>query len=98
MARRLTLLLLSVTPLAQGFNAPDPRLALAMLPVADMQAVAPVQFGAASGLAAGGAGPLGIALAVAGPFEGATRHVILLNEGGDSPVSARLGLLPWCAY
>lgn len=96
MVRRLSLLLFAVTPLAQGASAPDPRLTLAMLPVADMQAVAPTQYGAASGLAAGGAGPLGIALAAAAPLEGATQHVIVLGEVGESPVSTRLALLPWC--
>lgn len=80
-------------PLAQGASAPDPRLTLAMLPVADMQAVAPSQYGAASGLAADGAGPLEIALAVAGPFEGSTQHVIVLNEGGESAVSAHVTVL-----
>ncbi|WP_262031777.1 hypothetical protein [Microvirga sp. Mcv34] len=71
----------------------DPRIALPDVPVAAMESVAPDAYGRVSSLAAGGASPLDIALAIAGSFDGATQHIVQMNEGGEVPSSARILVL-----
>lgn len=71
----------------------DPRRSLLDLPVADMDVVASAAYGGASSLAAGGASPLSIAMAIAGDFEGVTQHVVQMNEGGEVPSSTRIVVL-----
>lgn len=73
--------------------ANDPRRTLLDLPVADMEAVAASAYDGASSLAAGGASPLSIAMAIAGDFEGVTQHVVQMNEGGEVPSSTRIVVL-----
>ncbi|MBA1158475.1 hypothetical protein [Microvirga mediterraneensis] len=71
----------------------DPRVSLPDMPVAAMESVGPDAYGRASALAEGGGSPLDIALAIVGPFDGATQHVVQMNEGGEAPSSARILVL-----
>ncbi len=71
----------------------DPRRSLLDLPVAAMDVVAAAEYGDASSLAAGGASPLSIAMAIAGDFEGVTQHVVQMNEGGEVPSSTNIVVL-----
>jgi hypothetical protein len=85
------------TSVAQPVTS-SPSSSLVDIPVADMTTVAPVEYKAASALAAGGGSPLEVALLVAGPFEGTAQHILQVNEGAERPTStritvARVGLL-----
>jgi len=55
--------------------------------------VAVTEYRTAAALAARGSSPIDIALAVAGPFEGATQHVIQANEGSEAPTASRVTVL-----
>lgn len=68
----------------------SPPSSLMDVPVADMMIVAPAEYTKAEALAAGGSSPLQVALTIAGPFEGATQHVLQVNEGGEVPTSTRI--------
>ncbi len=63
------------------------------LKVTGTQRVAPAQYADASAVAARGGTPVDIALAVTGPFEGATQHIIQANQGAEAPSASRVTVL-----
>jgi hypothetical protein len=63
------------------------------LPVAGTVAVPAAEYASASALAERGGTPVEIALAVAGPFEGSTQHVIQLNQGAEAPSASRVTVI-----
>jgi hypothetical protein len=73
--------------------AADRRGSLADLKVAGAQRLAPTQYADASAVAARGGTSLDIALAVAGRFEGATQHIIQVNEGVEAPTASGITVL-----
>jgi hypothetical protein len=77
---------------ATGWAA-DRAGALADVKVIGTQRIAETQYAEAKALALRGATPLDIALAVAGPFEGRTQHVIQVNEGAEAPTASRVTVL-----
>jgi hypothetical protein len=70
-------------------TAAPPR-ALTDLPVDATQTVPPAAYAEAAKLAAGRATPVEIALAVTGPFEGRSQHIVQVNEGVEVPTGARV--------
>lgn len=93
MVRRTRWVFFSVALIAATGWAADRRVSLADVKVTGMQRVAEAQYADASSLASRGGTPLDIALAVAGPFEGATQHIIQVNEGAEAPTASRVTLL-----
>jgi hypothetical protein len=91
---RLTIVLI-VAIVLQGLavhaaaGAPD----LARLPVDRVQTVAFSEFWDGVELAARGASPLEIALAVARPFEGLSQEIIQENDRNENPTSSRVVVL-----
>jgi hypothetical protein len=77
---------------ATGWAADRPT-SLTNVKVTGKQRVADAQYADASTLASRGGTPLDIALAVAGPFEGATQHIIQANEGAEAPTASRVTVL-----
>ena len=73
--------------------ASDKHGSLADVKVTATQRVAEARYADATVLAARGGTPLAIALAVAGPFEGSTQHVIQINEGAEAPTASRVAVL-----
>jgi len=90
MANRLEWAILPAVFLASAAWAAGPRPSLPEVPVADMRVVAPAEYGAAAALAAGGSSPLDIALKIVGEFQGATQHIIQVNEGSEAPSASRV--------
>ncbi|QRM30690.1 hypothetical protein [Microvirga sp. VF16] len=84
--------IISAMAIAQPVTG-DRHTSLLEVPVADMKVVAPDAYGSALSLAAGGASPLDIALAIAGEFEGTTQHIVQANEGGEVPSSTKITVL-----
>lgn len=84
--------LLAALVAANGWAADRPG-ALTDVKVTAMQRVAEAQYAEATALASRGGTPLDIALLVAGPFEGATQHVIQANEGAEAPTASRVTVL-----
>jgi hypothetical protein len=84
--------LLAALVAATGWAA-DRAGALADVKVVGTQRIAESQYAQAKALAARGATPLDIALAVAGPFEGRTQQVIQVNEGAEAPTASRVTVL-----
>jgi len=84
---------LSAAMFAGAAWAGDRHDPLAEVKVTSMQRVAEAQYADAQAVASRGAAPLDIALAIAGPFEGSTQHVIQVNEGAEAPVAARVTVL-----
>jgi hypothetical protein len=74
-------------------KAADPPPSLADVPVVEMEFVDPVEYKAASDLAARGGAPIDIALKIVGEFEGSTQHIIQVNEGSESPSASRITVL-----
>jgi hypothetical protein len=83
----------SATQIDSTAKAADPPPSLADVPVVDMELVDPVEYKAASDLAARGGAPIDIALKIVGEFEGSTQHIIQVNEGSESPSAARITVL-----
>ena len=73
--------------------AADPGPSLLKVPVASTRVVAPSEYAAATTLAAHGGAPIDIALAVVGTFEGATQHILQVNEGSEAPRASRVTVL-----
>ena len=71
-------------------SSPPP---LSDLPVVDMKLIDPVEYGAASDLAARGSAPLDIVLKIVGEFEGSTQYIIQENEGSEAPSASRITVL-----
>lgn len=86
-------MVLAAALIATASVAADRRVPLTEIKVAGMQRIEATQYAAASALAARGATPLDIALAVAGAFEGATQHLIQVNEGSEAPTVSRVTVL-----
>jgi hypothetical protein len=63
------------------------------LPVTGSAPVAASRYRAAVSQAPRGAGPLDLALRVAGPFEGASQLISQANEGSESPSAARVTVI-----
>lgn len=84
---------LSAALVAAGAGAADRPSSLADLKVVGMQRVEPPRYAEAAALAARGAAPVDIALAVAGPFEGSSQHIIQVNQGVESPSASRVTVL-----
>lgn len=63
------------------------------LPVAGTVPVKPASYAAATKMAERRGTPVEVALAIAGPFEGSTQHIIQVNEGSEAPTGARVTLL-----
>ncbi|MCG6965023.1 MAG: hypothetical protein LJE59_00760 [Chromatiaceae bacterium] len=82
--------LLSATLVASPVALADPPATLAELPVVSMQLIAPMQYQAASDLAARGRAPLDIALKIVGGFEGAMQHIMQTNQGSEAPLATRV--------
>ena len=93
MAGRFKRLILSAALLASPVGAADPPPPLAELPVVDTKLVLPEEYRAASTVAARGGTPLDIVLKIAGTFEGATQHIIQVNEGSEAPSASRITVL-----
>ena len=83
----------SAAMLASNAGAAAPPLPLADLPVMDMKLIDPVEYRAASDLAARGNAPLDIVLKIVGDFEGSTQHIIQVNEGSEAPSASRITVL-----
>lgn len=79
--------------LASVTVAADRRGSPVDLKVTGTQRVAPAQYADASALASRGGNPVDIALAVTGPFEGATLHIIQANQGVEAPSASRVTVL-----
>lgn len=73
--------------------AADNRGSLVDVKVAGMQRVEPARYAEAAALAARGGTPVDVALAVAGPFEGSSQHIIQVNQGVESPSASRVTVL-----
>lgn len=71
----------------------DEPVSLLETPVASMTAIPPEAYATASGVAAEDGTPIAIALAVAGPFEGRTQHVLQDNEGSEAPASSSVTVI-----
>jgi hypothetical protein len=84
---------LSAALVAAGAGAADRPASLADLKVVGMQRVEPARYAEAAALAARGATPVDIALAVAGAFEGSSQHIIQVNQGVESPSASRVTVL-----
>lgn len=87
-------IVLGISALASTAPPADARArSLAQLPVAGIATVPPVEYATAFPLAERGGTPIDIALAVAGPFEGSTQHVIQVNQGSEAPSASRVTVL-----
>lgn len=86
-------IVLSAAFVAAGAGAADRPASLADLKVVGMQRVEPARYAEATALAARGATPVDIALAVVGPFEGSSQHIIQVNQGVESPSASRVTVL-----
>lgn len=74
--------------------AAAPKASLTDLPVDATQTLPPSAYADAARFAAlAGATPVGIAMQVAGPFDGRTQHVIQVNEGVEAPTASRVTVL-----
>jgi len=73
--------------------AADQRGSALDLKVAGMQRVDPARYAEAAALATRGATPVEIALAVVGPFEGSSQHIVQVNQGVESPSASRVTVL-----
>jgi hypothetical protein len=93
MAKLIKSMILLAACLAPPTDAADSRLDLAQVPVADMKAVPSAEFAKAAAVAERGGTPVEIALAIAGPFEGSTQHIIQVNEGAEAPSASRVTVL-----
>jgi len=78
---------------ATAAAAADRRSSLVDMKVAGMQRVEPARYAEAAAVAARGGTPLEIALAVVGPFEGSTQHIVQVNQGVESPSASRVTVL-----
>jgi hypothetical protein len=88
------LIVLGIVALAPVGGPADARgPALAQLPVAGMATVPRTEYATASAAAERGGTPVEIALAIAGPFEGSTQHVIQVNQGAEAPSASRVTVL-----
>lgn len=74
-------------------SASDAVLALVQLPVAGTRPVVAADYRAAQDVARRGGTPVEIALAAAGPFEGATQAITQANEGAEAPTASRVTVL-----
>lgn len=83
--------LLAIAPVVGAADARGPS--LTQLPVAGMATVPRTEYAAASRVAERGGTPVEIALAVAGPFEGSTQHVIQVNRGAEAPTASRVTVI-----
>jgi hypothetical protein len=83
----------SAALIAAAAWAADKRASLVDVKVAGMQRVEPARYAEAAALAARGATPVDIALAVAGAFEGSSQHIIQVNQGVESPSASRVTVL-----
>ncbi len=79
--------------IASGVGAAEPGRPLAELPVDAMKPMAVAEYGKAAALAARKGAPLEIALAIVGPFEGATQQIIQVNQGVEAPSASRVTVL-----
>jgi hypothetical protein len=86
-------LILSLLLLASTAGAAEPLAPLSAVPVVDSKLVSPGVYREASLFAARGNAPLDVALKIAGKFEGATQHIIQVNEGSESPSASRITIL-----
>jgi hypothetical protein len=93
MVRQTRWIVLAAALVAANGLATDRRSSLADLKVAGMQQVAAAQYAEAAALASRGGTPLDIALAIVGPFEGSTQHIIQVNEGAESASASRVTVL-----
>lgn len=93
MVRQTQWIALSAALIAATALAADRRGSLADVKVTGMQKVAATQYAEASELALRSGTPLDIALAIVGPFEGATQHIIQVNQGSEAPTASRLTVL-----
>jgi hypothetical protein len=93
MVRQARWIVLAAALVAAAGLAADRRGSLADVRVAGMQQVPPAQYAEAAALASRGGTPLDIALAIVGPFEGSTQHIIQVNEGIESPSASRVTVL-----
>lgn len=86
-------IILSAAFVAAGAGAADRRGSLLDVKVAGMQPVDPARYAGAAALAARGGEPVDIALAVVGPFEGSSQHIVQVNQGVESPSGSRVTVL-----
>lgn len=93
MVRQTRWIVLAAALVAATALAADRRGSLAEVKVTGMQTVAGAQYAEASALASRGGTPLEIALAIVGPFEGATQHIIQVNQGSEAPTASRLTVM-----
>jgi hypothetical protein len=90
MVRQTRWIVLSAALFAATGLAADRRSSLLDVKVAGMQRIAATEYAEASALASRGGAPLAIALAIVGPFEGVTQHLIQVNQGSEAPTASRL--------
>ncbi len=93
MIKQARWVVLSMTLVAASGWAADRRDSLTDIRVTAMQRVSEASYADAALLAARGATPLDVALAVAGPFEGTTQHLIQANAGVEAPTASRVTVL-----
>lgn len=93
MANWVRVMLVSATLASSPAWPADLRETLTEVDVAGTDRVAAAKYGGASALAARGAPPLEIALAVVGLFEGAKQHIVQVNEGAEAPSASRITVL-----
>jgi hypothetical protein len=84
------LILIAIALVPSALLSADPVTSLVDLPVAGTVTVAPDRYEPATAAAARGADPLAIALHIVGPFEGATQHIVQVNQGAEAPSAVRL--------
>lgn len=90
---RIVLVVFAAAVATAPVRAEDPRIALMQLPVTGMMTVDPAEYRRAATVAERGAAPIDVALAVTGPLEGLTQHVIQNNDASEVPSASRVIVL-----
>jgi hypothetical protein len=93
LANPYTWIILSVALIAATAGATRQSPPLSELPVVNMVLVDPMKYKEAEDAAAKGGAPLDIVLNIVGEFEGATQHIIQVNEGVEAPSVSRITVL-----
>jgi hypothetical protein len=93
MVKQARWVVVSAALIAATAWAVDDRGSLVNVKVAGMQRVEPARYAEAAALAARGGTPVDIALAVVGPFDGSSQHIIQVNQGVEAPSASRVTVL-----
>jgi hypothetical protein len=93
MVKQARWVVVSAALIAATAWAADSRGSLADVKVAGTQRVEPARYAEAAAMAGRGGTPVDIALAVVGPFDGSSQHIIQVNQGVESPSASRVTVL-----